>query len=138
MGCAQDDWRQIRMLRGIALSTSPIWELMEEVRHSGGRQTFNGHVLQSLRALVIAGRLEVMQAQEESPLSATETRRLLAGIGVPTYEIDDICKAAAGKEQALKEVIEAVRRSKGKILMPGIFIRSKLSKITDQKCRKTA
>lgn len=138
MGCAQNDWRQIQMLKGIAEVDSPIWGLMEEVRHSGGRYSFNQHVLQSLRALVISGRLEVMQATPEAALSDREMRRLLMGIGVASYEIEDICAAAAGKEQALKEAIDAVRRSKGKILMPGIFIRSRLKNAEEQKRRKTA
>lgn len=138
MGCAQNDWRQIQMLKGIAEADSPIWGLMEEVRHSGGRYSFNQHVLQSLRALVISGRLEVMQATPEAALSDGEMRRLLMGIGVASYEIEDICAAATGKEQALKEAIDAVRRSKGKILMPGIFIRSRLKNAEEQKRRKTA
>lgn len=138
MGCAQNDWRQIQMLKGIAADDSPIWGLMEEVRHSGGRYSFNGHVLQSLRALVISGRLEVMQATPEAALTDGEMRRSLMGIGVASYEIEGICAAAAGKEQALKEAIDAVRRSKGKILMPGIFIRSRLKNAEEQKRRKTA
>lgn len=138
MGCAQNDWRQIQMLKGIAEADSPIWRLMEEVRHSGGRYSFNQHVLQSLRALVISGRLEVMQATPEAALTDGEMRRLLMGIGVASYEIEDICAAATGKEQALKEAIDAVRRSKGKILMPGIFIRSRLKNAEEQKRRKTA
>jgi len=38
---------------------------------------------------------------------------------VPCYEIDEICEKSVGKEQVLKEAINAVRCSKGKILMPG-------------------
>lgn len=138
MGCAADDWRQIKMLQDIALDDSPIWQLMEEVRHSGGRQSFNEHVLQSLRALVISGRLKVMQSAPDTALSGMEIRRMLAGIGVASYEIDEICKSASGKEQVLKEAINAVRRSKGKIMMPGLFIRSKLEKTEGQKRRETA
>lgn len=137
MGCAQDDLRQILRIEHVALDDSPIWALMQDVRQGGGRYSFNGYVIQSLRALIMSGRLKVCEAEPEPVLGMSEMRRLLASVGVASYEIDGICEAAAGKEQALKEAIEAVRRSKGKILMPECFIRSKLEK-APQKGRKTA
>ena len=127
MSCDQQNLRQILLIEDIALDSSPIWELMEEVRNSGGRYSFS-YVIQSLRALIISGRLRMMQAKQEPVLSRAEARRLLVGIGVPCYEIDEICEKSVGKEQVLKEAINAVRCSKGKILMPGCFIRSKLEK----------
>ena len=127
MSCDQQNLRQILLIEDIALDSSPIWELMEEVRNSGGRYSFS-YVIQSLRALIISGRLRMMQAKQEPVLSRAEARRLVVGIGVPCYEIDEICEKSVGKEQVLKEAINAVRCSKGKILMPGCFIRSKLEK----------
>lgn len=134
MSCAHDDLRQILMIEDIARDDSPIWGLMEDVRHSGGQYSFCGYVVQSLRALICSGRLKVSQA--EPVHSSQETRRLLAGIGVASYEMDEICEASSGKERELREAIEAVRRSKGKILMPGSFILSRLK--TGMKIKKTA
>ena len=63
MSCDQQNLRQILLIEDIALDSSPIWELMEEVRNSGGRYSFS-YVIQSLRALIISGRLRMMQAKQ--------------------------------------------------------------------------
>ena len=38
---------------------------------------------------------------------------MLSGIGVPSYDMDELCGEAKGKEDVLQEVIREIRRSKG-------------------------
>lgn len=138
MGCAQSDLRGILLIENIALDDSPIWGFIEEMRSSGGQHTFYSHVIPSLRSLITAGRLRVMEAPPQAPPTPNDIKRLLVAIGVPSYEADALCQEAAGQESLLQELISEVRRSKGKILMPAYFIRSRLSKTKKNDIQKTA
>lgn len=137
LGCIPSDLRKILLIEGIALGDSPIWGLIDEMRNSGGKYSFEKYVVPSLANLIVTGRLRMMEAKPKPAVSEEDIKLLLAGIGIPSYDIDEICERAAGKEQALQDAINAVRTSKGKILMPSIFIRSKLEKVR-AKDRNTA
>lgn len=138
MGCAQSDLRDILLIENIAQDDSPIWGFMEEARHSGGRQTFYNYVIPSLRSLIAAGRLQVMKPQPEAAAGEKDVKQMLTAIGVPSYEADALYEEAAGMESVLLELIAEIRKSKGKILMPAYFIRSRLEKAKKNEIQKTA
>lgn len=137
LGCIPSDLRKILLIEGIAHCDSPIWGLIDEMRNSGGKYSFEKYVVPSLANLIVTGRLRMMEAKPKPVVSEEDIKMLLAGIGIPSYDIDEICERAAGKEQALQDAIKAVKTSRGKILMPSIFIRSKLEKVR-AKDRNTA
>lgn len=127
VGCIDQDWRWICTIEGIEAEASPVWQLVNELKASGGRQTFGGYVMPSLRSLVAAGRLRI---RPQTVDTAAELRRLLQGVKVPSYDIERVLKAAAGLEPVLREAIAEVRRSKGKITMPGKYLMAQLRKAT--------
>ena len=65
-------------------------------------------------------------------------RQMLSGAGVPSYDINELCEEAKGKEDVLQEVIREVRRSKGRLLSVTCFIRSRLKKAKKNEWQKTA
>lgn len=138
MGCVQNDLRDILLIENIALEDSPIWGLIEEMRQSGGRHTFYSYVIPSLRALIVSGRLHVVKASPEAVPGENEIKRMLTAIGVPSYDADALCKEAAGADHLLLELIAEIRKSKGKILMPAYFIRSRMKKARKNEIQKTA
>lgn len=127
VGCIEQDWRWICTVEGIEAEASPVWQLVEELRASGGRHTFGGYVMPSLRSLVVAGRLRI---RPQTVDTGAELRRLLKEVKVPSYDIDRVLKAAAGLEPMLREAIAEVKRSKGKITMPGKYLMAQLRKAT--------
>lgn len=127
VGCIDQDWRWICTVEGVEAETSPVWQLVEELKASGGRCTFGGYVMPSLRSLVAAGRLRIRPRTVDT---AAELRRLLQEVKVPNYDIERVLKAAAGLEPVLREAIAEVRRSKGKITMPGKYLMAQLRKAT--------
>lgn len=127
VGCIETDWRWICTIEGIEAEASPVWLLVEELKSSGGRCTFGGYVMPSLRSLVAAGRLRI---RPQTVDTAAELRRLLQGVKVPSYDIERVLKAAAGLEPVLREAIAEVQRSKGKITMPGKYLMAQLRKAT--------
>lgn len=127
VGCIEQDWRWICTVEGIEAEASPVWQLVEELRASGGRHTFGGYVMPSLRSLVAAGRLRI---RPQTVDTGAELRRLLKEVKVPSYDIDRVLKAAAGLEPMLREAIAEVKRSKGKITMPGKYLMAQLRKAT--------
>lgn len=127
VGCIEQDWRWICTLEGIEGEASPVWQLVEELKASGGRCTFGGYVMPSLRSLVAAGRLRIRPRTVDT---AAELRRLLQEVKVPSYDIERVLKAAAGLEPVLREAIAEVQRSKGKITMPGKYLMAQLRKAT--------
>lgn len=127
VGCIDQDWRWICTVEGVEAETSPVWQLVEELKASGGRCTFGGYVMPSLRSLVAAGRLRIKPRTVDT---AAELRRLLQEVKVPSYDIERVLKAAAGLEPVLREAIAEVRRSKGKITMPGKYLMAQLRKAT--------
>lgn len=52
---------------------------------------------------------------------------------MPSYDLERVLEAAQGQERALREAIDEVRRSKGKINMPARYILSKLRKAVPAK-----
>lgn len=127
VGCIDQDWRWICTIEGIEAEASPVWQLVNELKASGGRQTFGGYVMPSLRSLVAAGRLRI---RPQTVDTAAELRRLLQEVKVPSYDVEKVLKAAAGLEPVLREAIAEVRRSKGKITMPGKYLMAQLRKAT--------
>ena len=127
VGCIDQDWRWICTVEGVEAETSPVWQLVEELKASGGRCTFGGYVMPSLRSLVAAGRLRIRPRTVDT---AAELRRLLQEVKVPSYDIERVLKAAAGLEPVLREAIAEVQRSKGKITMPGKYLMAQLRKAT--------
>lgn len=139
LGCPQEDIRTVLKIENIALDDSPIWQLIDELKAGGGRYSFAGDVMTALRGLVQAGRLRMLQERTEAERNDVRNiRQLLAGAGVPSYDIDELCEEAKGREDVLQEVIREVRRSKGKILSVTCFIRSKLRKVKKNELQKTA
>lgn len=125
VGCIEQDWRWICTLEGIEGEASPVWQLVAELKASGGRHTFGSYVMPSLRSLVAAGRLRIRPRTVDT---AEELRRLLQGVKVSSYDIEKVLKAAAGLEPVLREAIAEVRRSKGKITMPAKYLLAQLRK----------
>lgn len=56
LGCSKGDVRKVLMIENIAMDDSPIWQLIEELKASGGRYSFTGEVLSALWGLVKTGR----------------------------------------------------------------------------------
>lgn len=125
MSVNPDDTRWICTVEGIEADESPVWELADEVRRSGGRLTVCSYLMPSLRSLVAAGRLRVRPHEADAE---AELRQLLRSVKVPSYDVEKVLKAAQGLERALREAIEEVRRSKGKITMPTRYLLSQLRK----------
>ena len=139
LGCSKGDIREVLLLEDIAQNDSPIWQLIEELKASGGRYSFTGDVLPALRGLVKTGRLRMMEERtDEVKEDVHNVRQLLSGIGVPSYDMDELCEEAKGKEDVLQEVIREIRRSKGRILSVSCFIRSRLKKAKKNELQKTA
>ncbi|RGZ87896.1 DUF4373 domain-containing protein [Bacteroides stercoris] len=130
MSVAADDARWIGMIENIDANDSPLWTLADDVRQSRGRLTICSYLLPSLRSLVAAGRLTVRQQVVDT---SEELRQMLRQVKVPSYDIDQVLKAAQGQEKALREAIDEVRRSKGKINMPARYILSQLRKAVPAK-----
>ena len=61
LGCSKGDVRKVLMIENIAMDDSPIWQLIEELKASGGRYSFTGDVLPALWGLVKTGRLQMME-----------------------------------------------------------------------------
>lgn len=129
MSIAPDDVRWIGTIEGIDTDGSPLWALADEVRQSRGRLTVCSYLLPSLRSLV-AGRLTVRRQAADT---SEELRQLLRQVKVPSYDLERVLEAAQGQERALREAIDEVRRSKGKINMPARYILSKLRKAVPAK-----
>lgn len=125
MSVPPDDARWLSTIEGIDTDTSPLWGLVEEVRGSGGRLTVGTYLLPSLRALVAAGTLKTRPKEADE---REELRRQLRQIRVASYDIPGILAAAQGQERVLREAIDEVRRSKGRLTMPAKYILSKLRK----------
>lgn len=125
MSVNPDDVRWICTVEGIEADDSPLWMLADEVRRSGGKLTVCSYLMPSLRSLVAAGRLRVRP--HEADVEA-ELRQLLRAAKVPSYDVEKVLKAAQGLERALREAIDEVRRSKGKITMPTRYLLSQLRK----------
>lgn len=125
MSVNPDDVRWICTVEGIEADDSPLWTLADEVRRSGGKLTVCSYLMPSLRSLVAAGRLRVRP--HEADVEA-ELRQLLRVAKVPSYDVEKVLKAAQGLERALREAIDEVRRSKGKITMPTRYLLSQLRK----------
>ena len=139
LGCSKGDVRKVLMIESIALDDSPIWQLIEELKASGGRYSFTGDVLPALWGLVKTGRLRMMEeCTDEVKEGVHNVRQMLSGIGVPSYDMDELCEEAKGKEDVLQEVIREIRRSKGRILSVSCFIRSRLKKAQKNELQKTA
>lgn len=130
MSIAPDDVRWIGTIEGIDTDGSPLWALADEVRQSRGRLTVCSYLLPSLRSLVVAGRLTVKRQAADT---SEELRQLLRQVKVPSYDLERVLEAAQGQERALREAIDEVRRSKGKINMPARYILSKLRKAVPAK-----
>lgn len=130
MSIAADDARWIGTIERIEAADSPLWVLAEEVRKSGGRLTVCSYLMPSLRSLVAAGRLKVRQQAVDT---SQELRQMLRQAKVPSYDVEKILAAAQGQERVLREAIEEVRRSKGKITMPARYLLSKLRKAAPAK-----
>ena len=139
LGCSKGDVRKVLMIENIAMDDSPIWQLIEELKASGGRYSFTGDVLPALWGLVKTGRLRMMEEHtDEVKEGVHNVRQMLSGIGVPSYDMDELCGEAKGKEDVLQEVIREIRRSKGRILSVSCFIRSRLKKAKKNELQKTA
>lgn len=139
LGCSKEDIRNVLLIENIALDDSPIWQLIDELKASGGRYSFTGDVLPALLGLVKAGRLRMLEAPaNEVKGDVHNVRQMLAGAGVPSYDMDELCEEAKGKEDVLQEVIREIRRSKGRILSVTCFIRSRLKKAKKNELQKTA
>jgi len=139
LGCSKGDVRKVLMIENIAMDGSPIWQLIEELKASGGRYSFTGEVLPALWGLVKTGRLRMMEEHtDEVKEGVHNVRQMLSGIGVPSYDMDELCGEAKGKEDVLQEVIREIRRSKGRILSVSCFIRSRLKKAKKNELQKTA
>ena len=130
MSIAPDDVRWIGTIEGIDTDGSPLWALADEVRQSRGRLTVGSYLLPSLRSLVAAGRLTVRRQAADT---SEELRQMLRQVKVPSYDLERVLEAAQGQERALREAIDEVRRSKGKINMPARYILSKLRKAVPAK-----
>lgn len=130
MSIAPDDARWIGTIEGIDADDSPLWALAGEVRQSRGRLTVCSYLLPSLRSLVAAGRLTVRRQEAGT---SEELRQLLRQAKVPSYDLERVLEAAQGQERALREAIDEVRRSKGKINMPARYILSRLRKAAPAK-----
>ena len=139
LGCSKGDMREVLRIEDIAQDDSPIWQLIEELKAGGGRYSFTGDVLPALRGLVKTGRLRMMEERtDEVKEDVHNVRQMLSGIGVPSYDMDELCEEAKGKEDVLQEVIREIRRSKGRILSVSCFIRSRLKKVKKNELQKTA
>lgn len=139
LGCSKGDIREVLRIENIAQDDSPIWQLIEELKAGGGRYSFTGDVLPALRGLVKTGRLRMMEEHtDEVKEDVHNVRQMLSGIGVPSYDMDELCEEAKGKEDVLQEVIREIRRSKGRILSVSCFIRSRLKKAKKNELQKTA
>ena len=93
----------------------------------------------ALWELVKTGRLRMMEEHtDEVKEGVHNVRQMLSGIGVPSYDMDELCGEAKGKEDVLQEVIREIRRSKGRILSVSCFIRSRLKKAKKNELQKTA
>lgn len=125
LSLSPDDTRWVCTIEGIEVAGSPIWQLADEVRQSGGRLTVFSYLMPSLRSLVAVGRLRVRSRQADAE---AELRQLLRSVKVPSYDVEKVLEAAQGLERALREAIEEVRRSKGKITMPTRYLLSQLRK----------
>lgn len=137
LGCSKGDVRKVLMIENIAMDDSPIWQLIEELKASGGRYSFTGEVLPALWGLVKTGRLRMMEERtDEVKEGVHNVRQMLSGVGVPSYDIDELCEEAKGKEDVLQEVIREIRRSKGRILSVSCFIRSRLKNRRKTNCKK--
>lgn len=112
LGCSKGDIREVLLLEDIAQNDSPIWQLIEELKASGGRYSFTGDVLPALRGLVKTGRLRMMEERtDEVKEDVHNVRQMLSGIGVPSYDMDELCEEAKGKEDVLQEVIREIPAS---------------------------
>lgn len=139
LGCSKGDIRKVLMIEAIAMDDSPIWQLIDELKASGGRYSFTGDVLPALWGLVKTGRLRMVEERtDEVKESGCNVRQMLVGAGVPSYDVDELCEEAKGKEDVLQEVIREIRRSKGRILSASCFIRSRLKKVRKNELQKTA
>lgn len=139
LGCSKEDVRKVLMIENIAADDSPIWQLIDELKASGGRYSFTGDVLPALWGLVNTGRLRMMEERtDEVKEGVHNVRQMLSGAGVPSYDMDELCEEAKGKEDVLQEVIREIRRSKGRILSVSCFIRSRLKKVKKNELQKTA
>lgn len=130
MSIAEDDARWIGTIEHIETDSSPLWALAEEVRGSKGRLTVCSYLMPSLRSLVASGRLAVKRQAVDT---SEELRRMLQQVKVPSYDIERVLEAAQGQERTLREAIDEVRRSKGKITMPARYILSQLKKAAPAK-----
>lgn len=111
MSIAPDDVRWIGTIEGIDTDGSPLWALADEVRQSRGRLT----------------------VRRQAADTSEELRQMLRQVKVPSYDLERVLEAAQGQERALREAIDEVRRSKGKINMPARYILSKLRKAVPAK-----
>lgn len=111
MSIAPDDVRWIGTIEGIDTDGSPLWVLADEVRQSRGRLT----------------------VRRQAADTSEELRQMLRQVKVPSYDLERVLEAAQGQERALREAIDEVRRSKGKINMPARYILSKLRKAVPAK-----
>lgn len=123
VGCLADDWLWISTIDGIDTEASPIWQLVEELKASGGRYSFSSYVMPSLRSLVASGRLQIRPQTRDV---TAELRQQLKAAQVPSYDIEKVLRAAQGQEQVLREALAEVKRSKGKITMPARYLLAKL------------
>lgn len=123
VGCLADDWQWISSIIDIDTEASPIWQLVEELKASGGRCTFSSYVMPSLRSLVASGRLQIRPQTRDV---TAELRQQLKAAQVPSYDIEKVLRAAQGQEQVLREALAEVKRSKGKITMPARYLLAKL------------
>lgn len=130
MSIAADDARWIGTIERIDADDSPLWTLADEVRQSRGRLTVYSYLLPSLHSLVASGRLTVRQHTVDT---SEELRQMLRQVKVPSYDIDRVIEVAQGQEQVLREAIDEVRRSKGKITMPARYLLSRLRKAAPAK-----
>ena len=95
LGCSKGDVRKVLMIENIAMDDSPIWQLIEELKASGGRYSFTGEVLPALWGLVKTGRLRMMEEHtDEVKEGVHNVRQMLSGIGVPSYDMDELCGEA--------------------------------------------
>ena len=124
VGCCKQDWLYVRSIEGVAQVDSPIWQLIEELRSSAGCYSVESYVIPTLRALVQSGRMRIVQIPVDY---LAEAKRLLNRIGVPEYEVKKILKVCTnGNEQTLRDAVNTVIRSKGKIVMPALYVMKQL------------
>jgi hypothetical protein len=114
-----------RMIPGEETRTI-LTSLFEEVKADKTFQkTFGRYLFPMICQAIRDGRIQV----EEDPRPMQALKADMAAVGVKSYEIESNINAIKAHQKEVREAVEAVRKSRGKITMPGRYIMSVINSL---------